>query len=165
MVVYYDSLQACDDEIFLAATKKGLCFISNDYNEMVEWLAKRKLTDIRRSKEEMANYTKIFKQYFQGEAIDFTTLAVDVVGTDFQLAVWQQLRNIQYGETYSYSDVAIAINQPLAVRAVASAIGKNPLLIVIPCHRVIGKNGKLTGFRSGLPLKEQLLKIEGITFN
>lgn len=165
MVVYYDSVKGCEDEIFLAATNKGLCFVSNDYEEMVQWLAKRSFYEIEHAPEKLQSYTKIFTEYFQGIPVDFTPITLDIVGTEFQQNVWKELLKIGYGQCCSYSDIAQAIGKPTAVRAVASAIGKNPILLVIPCHRVIGKNGKLTGFRSGIPLKEKLLDLEGITFN
>lgn len=82
------------------------------------------------------------------------TIPIDVYGTAFQLAVWNTVREIPYGETHSYSEIAERIQKPNAVRAVGTAVGANPLLITIPCHRVIGKNGKLTGFRGGLEMKK-----------
>lgn len=81
-------------------------------------------------------------------------------GTDFQKMVWNALLNIPYGKTLTYKEIAILINKPKAVRAVANAISKNKLLIIIPCHRVIGLNGSLTGFRGGLDLKEHLINLE-----
>lgn len=81
-------------------------------------------------------------------------------GTDFQRAVWQQLLAIPFGETRSYAQVAAALGRPEAVRAVGAANGQNPLPLFIPCHRVIGKNGKLTGFGGGLPAKRWLLDHE-----
>ncbi|HHX32648.1 MAG TPA: methylated-DNA--[protein]-cysteine S-methyltransferase [Mollicutes bacterium] len=81
-------------------------------------------------------------------------------GTDFQKMVWNALLNIPYGKTLTYKEIAILINKPKAVRAVANAISKNKLLIIIPCHRVIGSNGSLTGFRGGLDLKEHLINLE-----
>jgi methylated-DNA-[protein]-cysteine S-methyltransferase len=86
-------------------------------------------------------------------------LAVD--GTAFQQTVWNALTSIAYGTTVTYSDVAHTIGRPTAVRAVAAAIGRNPLSIVVPCHRVIGSNGSLTGFAGGLNAKRTLLTIEG----
>lgn len=163
MVVYYDSLVGCEEEIYLAATSKGLCFISNDYEELIEWLGKRGFTEIIRSNEKMASYVELFTSYFKGEAVDFSVVKMDLEGTVFQQAVWEELQKVQYGEVTNYATIADRIKRPKAVRAVASAIGKNPLLIVIPCHRIIGKNGKLTGFRSGLSLKEKLLTLEKVT--
>ena len=98
-------------------------------------------------------------QYFNGERSQFT-LPLDLKGTVFQISVWQQLLNIPFGETVAYSYIAEKINNPKAVRAVGRAIGQNPLTVVIPCHRVIGKNGTLTGFRGGLEMKKVLLSLE-----
>ena len=82
-------------------------------------------------------------------------------GTDFQKQVWQALLKIPFGETRSYKQIAEAIGNPKAVRAVGMANNKNPLLIVVPCHRVIGTNGKLVGYAVGLDKKEYLLRLEG----
>lgn len=99
------------------------------------------------------------KAYFAGERRDFE-LPLDFVGTDFQKKVWQALIAIPFGETRSYSQIAREIGHPLAVRAVGAANGRNPLSIVAPCHRVIGSNGKLTGFAGGLDIKAFLLSLE-----
>jgi methylated-DNA-[protein]-cysteine S-methyltransferase len=85
---------------------------------------------------------------------------LDLVGTDFQKKVWMALRQIPYGETISYKELAGAIGRPSAVRAVGAANGANPIPIIIPCHRVIGNDGSLTGFGGGLPLKKKLLELE-----
>ena len=81
-------------------------------------------------------------------------------GTPFQLSVWQALTTIPFGETVSYSHIANAINKPKAVRAVGAANGRNPLSIFIPCHRIVGKNGTLTGYAGGLNVKTILLDLE-----
>lgn len=98
-------------------------------------------------------------EYFSGRRQAFD-LALDPRGTDFQCSVWRALCDIPYGETRSYLDVAQAIGNPKAVRAVGSANGRNPLPIVVPCHRVIGSNGSLTGFGGGLENKQLLLALE-----
>jgi AraC family transcriptional regulator of adaptative response/methylated-DNA-[protein]-cysteine methyltransferase len=87
-------------------------------------------------------------------------LPLDAHGTPFQKAVWQALSEIPYGETCSYSELAERIGKPTAVRAVASACGKNPLAVLVPCHRVLGKGGQLRGFRWGLSMKKALLDAE-----
>ena len=97
--------------------------------------------------------------YFAGELREFS-LPLAPVGTPFQLDVWNALRAIPYGETRSYGELAERIGRPKAVRAVGAANGANPLPIVVPCHRVIGSNGTLTGFGGGLPLKQALLALE-----
>ena len=87
-------------------------------------------------------------------------LPLSSTGTDFQRSVWQTLKSIPYGTTCSYGDIARKLNNPNAVRAVGAANGKNPISIVVPCHRVIGANGKLTGYASGLERKTYLLSLE-----
>lgn len=98
-------------------------------------------------------------EYFAGARRGFE-LPLDFAGTDFQKKVWQALVAIPFGETRSYSQIAREIGHPLAVRAVGAANGRNPLSIVAPCHRVIGANGKLTGFAGGLTVKAFLLALE-----
>ncbi len=97
--------------------------------------------------------------YFSGEINQFS-VPLDVRGTDFQLEVWQELVKIPYGETRSYNDIARAINRPSAVRAVGNANGDNNIGIIIPCHRVIGNDGDLTGYGGGLWRKKKLLDHE-----
>lgn len=99
--------------------------------------------------------------YFAGELREFST-PIDPRGTDFQLCVWGALREIPFGQTRSYAQQAAAIGRPDAVRAVAAANGKNPLPIVVPCHRVIGSDGSLTGYAGGLGVKQALLELEGV---
>jgi methylated-DNA-[protein]-cysteine S-methyltransferase len=97
--------------------------------------------------------------YFAGELRDFD-LTLDMEGTGFQKRVWDELQNIPYGETRSYSFIANTIGAPKAVRAVGAANGRNPIPIVVPCHRVIGAGGALVGYGGGLPLKRFLLDLE-----
>ena len=97
--------------------------------------------------------------YFNGQLSEFN-LALDAQGTEFQKQVWHQLFQIPYGETCSYSDIAKKLNNEKAVRAVGAANGKNPISIVVPCHRVIGANGTLTGYAGGLERKAWLLRLE-----
>lgn len=98
-------------------------------------------------------------EYFQGKRTTFS-LPFKLIGTPFQLAVWKELQNIPYGKTTSYKEIAQKINKPKAYRAVGMANNKNPLPIIIPCHRVIGSNGKLIGYAGGLNLKNYLLELE-----
>jgi methylated-DNA-[protein]-cysteine S-methyltransferase len=99
------------------------------------------------------------RAYFAGELQEFD-LPLAPEGTPFQLKVWRHLCEIPYGETISYGELARRIGNPNASRAVGLANGSNPIPIVIPCHRVIGSNGKLTGYGGGLPVKEKLLALE-----
>lgn len=99
-------------------------------------------------------------EYFAGERRNFD-LPLAPQGTAFQLAVWRELANIPYGDTISYAQLAQRLGNPNGTRAVGAANGRNPLPIVLPCHRVIGADGSLTGFGGGLPTKEYLLRLEG----
>lgn len=99
------------------------------------------------------------EEYFAGECREFS-LALEPAGTDFQQRVWQALRGIPYGGTMSYGELAKRIGNPRAVRAVGLANGRNPISIIIPCHRVIGANGALTGYGGGLERKRFLLALE-----
>ncbi|MBB1312991.1 MULTISPECIES: methylated-DNA--[protein]-cysteine S-methyltransferase [Aliivibrio] len=101
------------------------------------------------------------KEYFNGERREFS-IPLAANGTEFQNKVWQALTTIPYGETWCYKDLAIAVGNPKASQAVGGANGKNPISIIVPCHRVIGKNGSLTGYAGGLDIKDALLKLEGV---
>ncbi len=103
------------------------------------------------------------KEYFDGERQIFD-LALDQQGTFFQKSVWVYLMKIPFGQTVSYRDIADMVNNRKAVRAVGAANGKNPISIIVPCHRVIGSNGTLTGYAGGLERKSWLLKHEGVAF-
>jgi methylated-DNA-[protein]-cysteine S-methyltransferase len=113
-------------------------------------------------KEDRAPLSEAIRQlqaYFAGELESFD-LQLAPEGTPFQLGVWRRLCDIPYGETISYGELAGRVGNPKASRAVGLANGSNPIPIVIPCHRVIGSNGKLTGYGGGLPIKEKLLALE-----
>ena len=100
------------------------------------------------------------KEYFAGRRRDFS-VRLSLAGTDFQRMVWQALQAIPYGETITYGELARRIGQPTAARAVGLANGSNPVPIIVPCHRVIGADGSLTGFGGGLRTKRHLLELEG----
>ena len=99
------------------------------------------------------------EEYFEGQRQDFA-VKLDLQGTDFQLKVWQKLLNIPYGKTTTYGQLAQALDMPKAARAVGNACGKNKVWLIVPCHRVIGSNGKLTGYAGGLHRKKRLLNSE-----
>ncbi|MEE9168363.1 MAG: methylated-DNA--[protein]-cysteine S-methyltransferase, partial [bacterium] len=98
--------------------------------------------------------------YFRGKRMTFS-VPIRFDGTDFQNKVWHALTEIPYGQTVTYKEVAEKIGNPKAVRAVGNANNRNPIAIVVPCHRVIGADGKLVGYGGGLEMKEKLLKLEG----
>ncbi|MCC3865378.1 methylated-DNA--[protein]-cysteine S-methyltransferase [Terrisporobacter petrolearius] len=104
---------------------------------------------------------KQLKEYFEGNRRDFD-LPLETRGTEFQKKVWDELLKIPYGETKSYKDIAIAVGNEKACRAIGMANNKNHIPIIIPCHRVIGSNGKLVGYAGGLNVKEKLLNIENL---
>ncbi len=109
---------------------------------------------------QFAQSVEQLEAYFAGDLKQFD-LPMAPKGTDFQMSVWEALCSIPYGRTISYGQLAEQIGNPKAVRAVGGANGKNPIAIIVPCHRVIGSDGTLTGFGGGLPIKEALLTLEG----
>lgn len=161
--LYWTRLVYENWKLYMAATSKGLCYVGSQdkpFEELEVWVNKHyPESPLVQDDIVMQPYVAEFKEFFQGGRNSFT-ISHELIGTDFQTKVWNALCKIPYGETWTYSDIANAIQRPSAVRAVGTAIGANPVLLTVPCHRVIGKNGKLTGFRGGLDMKEQLLKIE-----
>ena len=111
------------------------------------------------SEEKCAETIRQVRQYFAGERKEFE-LSLDFQGTDFQKQVWNELIHIPYGQTTSYGELATKIGRPSASRAVGAANGANLIAVVVPCHRVIGANGKLTGYAFGVDAKERLLALE-----
>lgn len=164
-VLYWTQLVYNHWKLYMAATSNGLCFVGSQdkpFEEMEVWVKKHYPdSQLLQDDNVMAPYVSEFIEFFQGLRDTFT-IPQELKGTKFQTAVWVALCKIPYGETWTYSDVANSIERPSAVRAVGAAIGANPVLLTVPCHRVIGKNGKLTGFRGGLDMKEQLLKLEQV---
>lgn len=150
-------------QLYVAKTAKGLCYIGspgNTCDEFIAYFSKRYPSAVLvENHDALAPYIQELMDYFNGHKQTFS-LPIDVKGTPFQQEIWQALQSIPYGKTVSYSEIAELINRPTAARAVGSAIGANPLLILVPCHRVIGKNGTLSGYRGGMELKRFLLDLE-----
>jgi methylated-DNA-[protein]-cysteine S-methyltransferase len=144
-------------ELKLVASDRGLVAIlwENDNPQRI------RLGPIQENKKQpvLLEAERQLNEYFSGKRERFS-LRFDCDGTEFQKEVWRALATIPFGETRSYGQIARQIGRPAAVRAVGAANGKNPLSIVVPCHRVIGSNGKLTGFAGGLEIKASLLKLE-----
>lgn len=162
-IVHWILLDHKQWNIYMGATSDGLCYLgphNAPFDELEEWMKKR-LPDhlLVEDKTTLEPYALELIDYIEGKRKDFT-LPVDLYGTSFQQSVWKALMEIPYGETVTYSYIAESIQKPKSVRAVGTAIGANPVLITVPCHRVIGKNGKLTGFRGGLDMKRKLLDLE-----
>lgn len=161
--LYWSQLQHEHWILTIAATDKGLCYVQFGHEPLVHmtnWAGTvfpsyEPVYDLGT----LLPYSQQLQQYIQGELLEFS-LPLDRRGTPFQMAVWDALLQIPFGQTRSYSQLADAIARPNAVRAVGTAIGANPILIAVPCHRVIGKNGTLTGYRGGLEAKSELLQLE-----
>ena len=142
--------------LYLVATSKGLQGVF--WKKQLAPTAKS-LGGTQPSVKNLARAAKELEEYFEGRRKKFT-LPLDLAGTPFQKSVWAQLQKIPYGATCSYRDIALKIKNSKAVRAVGSANGKNPLCIIIPCHRVIASNGSLGGYSGGTSLKTRLLTLE-----
>lgn len=162
--LYWSVVELDSWRLILVADPHGLVYIDRDeapYHEVEKWTARYYPgSPLLRDDERMRRYVQEMADYWQGKRTVFE-MPLRFHGTEFQKSVWQALRDIGYGETCSYSELAVRIGRPAAVRAVGAAVGANPLMIVVPCHRVIGKSGALTGFSGGLDLKVRLLEIEG----
>jgi len=161
--VYWSHYVHDEWQMYLAATNQGLAFVGSvgkPFAELEQWV-NRNLPGyiLQQSDLEMKKYAEQFTQYFHGIRKEFE-LPIDLKGTPFQLAVWHALCKIPNGHTSTYSIIAERIGKPQAVRAVGTSIGANPVLVAIPCHRVIAKNGKLSGYRGGLDMKQALLRLE-----
>ena len=156
----YNTMKSPVGKLKLVASDRGLAAIlwENDKPTRV------RLSPLAESKEHpvLLETERQLNEYFAGKRKKFS-LKFDCAGTEFQKAVWRALAMIPFGETRSYGEIARQIGNPKAVRAVGAANGKNPISIIVPCHRVIGANGKLTGFAGGLETKASLLKFESET--
>ncbi|MBY7145035.1 methylated-DNA--[protein]-cysteine S-methyltransferase [Virgibacillus sp. NKC19-3] len=160
---YYGKINSRDWSLYLVATENGLCFVGSPneaFDEVKNWFTKKRPeATLIEDWDKVATYAEELVEYFNGERQAFD-VSVDFMGTTFQESVWTELQHIPYGEKWTYTDIAENIGKPNAVRAVGAAIGANPVMIVVPCHRVVGKNGEMTGFRGGIPTKERLLELE-----
>ena len=153
--MYYCYMNSPIGELLLAGDQEALTMIGFPKGSMrrdpePDWIFNEK---------PFADAMRQLDEYFDGERRDFD-LPLRLNGTEFQLQVLDELQKIPYGETTSYGDIAKRIGRPKASRAVGAANGRNPIPIVVPCHRVIGSHGDLTGFGGGLDTKEALLRLE-----
>jgi O-6-methylguanine DNA methyltransferase len=142
--------------LFLAASTKGLVRLEfEDHALKID----PSRTQLQESKPALAPYLRELDEYFAGERQEFS-FPLDLRGNEFQLACWRALLEIPYGETRSYRDIAEAIGHPHAYRAVGMSNNRNPIAIVVPCHRVIASSGSLCGYGGGLDVKRKLLDLE-----
>ena len=156
---YYTSMDSPVGELFLLGNDRGLCAIHWDKESSVVDIDQYEHVVRKDRHPILARARKQLQEYFAGKRTEFD-VPLDLHGTPFQLEVWAKLLEIPYGETACYEEQARKIGDINKVRAVGGANGKNPVSIIVPCHRVIGKNGSLTGFGGGLDRKKLLLELE-----
>lgn len=164
-MIYYSKIKIpkISRTFLIAKNKKGVCSIEFYSDESkFRGMLKRKFNEkVIFAPEKMKNEVRQIQEYFSGKRRNFS-MKLYMRGTDFQKKVWKAISKVGYSKTASYFDIAKSIKNPNVLRAVGTACGKNPLPIVIPCHRVITKDGGIGGFGGGLPLKRKMLKIEKV---
>lgn len=153
--IFYTRIDSPVGRLLLTGNAEGLQRLNFDRGKKAERLEDNWKESIEAFKEVIRQ----LRAYFAGELKRFT-IPLKMRGTEFQMSVWRGLLEIPYGETISYGELAKRLGNPNAMRAVGLANGSNPIAIIVPCHRVIGSNGKLTGFGGGLENKEKLLSLE-----
>ncbi|MFZ0418801.1 MAG: methylated-DNA--[protein]-cysteine S-methyltransferase [Candidatus Sulfotelmatobacter sp.] len=169
----YTGMESAIGPLFLAASERGLVALEfdarlagqqsirpNPRNLREENRKENKGVKFEQSSRLMRPYVRELEEYFAGKRREFS-FPLDLRGTDFQLACWRALLAIPYGETRSYAAIARAVGKPKAFRAVGMANNRNPIAIVVPCHRVIASDGTLCGYGGGLEVKRKLLELEG----
>ena len=165
-MIYWASLEQGDTCHYLFANEEGLVMITlpqETFQDAVLWIKRHFTTcQLIEHPRELEGYRRALIDYWDGDFGTASSIKYSLRGTSFQRTVWEELLKIPYGMTVNYQDIADRIGRPKAVRAVANAIAANPIPYLIPCHRVIGKNGKLTGYRGGLEVKKALLERENV---
>ena len=165
----YELITSAVGPLFLAASERGMVALEFDQRLAGQQTIRPNPRDLRAESpqlrlEEAAGklrpYTRELEEYFAGQRKEFS-FPLDLRGTQFQLACWRALQRIPYGETRTYADIARAIGCPQGFRAVGMANNRNPIAIVVPCHRVIASDGTLCGYGGGLDVKKKLLQLEG----
>ena len=163
--LYWSSIASPRGTCIILGSARGICWLGTPATPLdagLSWIQRKMhvsslIEDA--TVEPLRQAIDQLERYFAGEHRQFTC-PLDLLGTPFQLQVWHALTRIPYGETRSYAEIAREIGHPSAVRAVGAANGANPIAIIVPCHRVIGSNGALTGYGGGLPTKAWLLALE-----
>jgi methylated-DNA-[protein]-cysteine S-methyltransferase len=162
-MIYFSRLHpvALKRNIYFARTRKGICFISfsKSENDFLKQILKSCSDEVMFAPKMLYKESGQIKKYLEGKRRKFT-LKTDIGGSPFQMKVWNAISKVPYGKTLSYSKLAKNVKKSRAFRAVANACGRNPLPIIIPCHRIVAKDGSLGGYTGGLEIKKNLLKIE-----
>ncbi|TSB44804.1 methylated-DNA--[protein]-cysteine S-methyltransferase [Alkalicoccobacillus porphyridii] len=163
---FVDEMNSPLGSLTIVASEEGVCHLHFGSIESVHSTLRARLLKLgmsgewKQCSETLSEAKKQLEEYFLGHRLTFD-VPIDLTGTLFQKRVWNALTDIQYGETRSYKQIAEMIGAPKAVRAVGGANNRNPIPIIIPCHRVIGSNGSMVGYGGGLDKKEKLLLHEG----
>jgi O-6-methylguanine DNA methyltransferase len=156
--LYYSRFNSPVGPLVIAVSDRGLVLLEFDHDQLMR--KRWPKFSWEESQEKTRPYVQQLDEYFAGRRRKFD-FPLDLRGTDFQKRCWRELLKVPYGKTASYAEIARAVGSPRAFRAVGMANHSNPIAIVIPCHRVIGANGSLTGFGGGLEIKRKLLVLEG----
>ena len=162
--IFCTSFETKIGNVYLASTEKGVCKISiprESKKDFIRWLEQYfPLDDVVENRSRNKEVLDQLNRYLNGKLVSFNC-DIDLRGTAFQLRVWKELSKITYGVVTSYKHIAKKVGVPEGFQAVGRAVGANPLPIVIPCHRVTGTDGSMTGYASGIKTKEFLLRLEG----
>ena len=164
IVIYIHQIDSPLGLLTVGATNKGICLLEFNNEQRIakhldQFNKREEVVLINATSDLITQAEEQLKKYFNGELKTFD-LQLDMVGTDFQLRVWKELLKVPYGVTRSYKEQAIAVGDLKAIRAVATANGENKISIIIPCHRIIGSDGSLTGYSGGIWRKQKLLELE-----
>ena len=157
--LHYSRLDSPAGRLMLAVSNKGLVALEFDRGQFPP--RKIKNASWQESAEATEPYVRELTEYFSGKRREFS-FPLDLRGTPFQLKCWRALLDIPFGETRTYADIARAVGRPQGFRAVGMANNRNPIAIVVPCHRVIASDGTLCGYGGGLDVKQKLLELEGV---
>jgi methylated-DNA-[protein]-cysteine S-methyltransferase len=157
-VLSYDELESPQGTMILTATQKGLAGVyfkgQKHFPRRRDWKRDTQNAVLRQAKRQLA-------EYFAGKRTHFS-VALDPQGTPFQRSVWRQIAKVGFGRTLTYGELATRAGHPGSARAAGAATGRNPIGIIVPCHRIMGANGRLTGYAGGLRRKRALLALEGV---
>lgn len=156
--LHYSKQDSLAGPLIIGVSERGMVALEFDRGHLPFPKNKTLLWEL--SEKKTRPYVRELNEYFNGKRREFE-FALDLRGTPFQVSCWQALLKIPYGETRTYADIARAVGQPNAFRAVGMANNRNPIAIVVPCHRVIASDGTLCGYGGGLDVKRRLLELEG----
>jgi len=157
----YSRMDSPAGPLLLAASERGLVLLAFDRGEFPPRLTGNSRVAWEESASAIRPYARELNEYFRGQRQGFS-FPLDLRGTPFQISCWHALLDIPYGETRTYADIARTVGRPKGFRAVGLANNRNPIAIVVPCHRVIASDGSLCGYGGGLDVKQKLLELEGV---